>query len=479
MINVFENAPEFISNDLRVGRGSAPVSAESMLGRCETFLPAKNIEGKTILDIGCYMGAMGHWALSNGAKYYTGYEAQHKMAGLADSMLSKYWQPNQFLIKNEYFKNSDNQRYDIVIVIGVLYNMSNIIEFIDNICDCCDEIIIDSMTPYADYNDRPVIEIVDGQMQSSDEAGVYYYGVGLRPTPSAIITLMEKNGFGKFTKIVPPVNKVGHNAYSDLVIKNHRPLQPSRFAYRFIRTHNKEEYSLEKTLLADDKKRSKVVNYFSDTNNIHAESWEFNKDVAEKFKEEARKHIPDYRLVIDLCMRETLSNYPDKKTTKIIDVGSALGYTVDSFIMYGYDFVRGVESSQDMIKKSEHIDKIYCSESFPENDWDIVIANWVLHFMKDREEYLKSIYTNMSSGGMFILTDKMNSTPDIINEYYNFKIDNGVSEEEITIKSKALSGVLITKDLSWYISILEKIGFKNIEIIHSRYMFNTIKCIKG
>lgn len=43
-------------------------------------------------------------------------------------------------------------------------------------------------------------------------------------------------------------------------------------------------------------------------------------------------------------------------------------------------------------------------KSFPEDQYDLVFANAVLHWVKDKEELFKRVYANLCSGGVFAFT---------------------------------------------------------------------------
>lgn len=50
--------------------------------------------------------------------------------------------------------------------------------------------------------------------------------------------------------------------------------------------------------------------------------WKFDGSVAETFYEHAKKHIPDYEKVIELCVDVARRRLPSD--AKILDVGSAV-----------------------------------------------------------------------------------------------------------------------------------------------------------
>ena len=86
--------------------------------------------------------------------------------------------------------------------------------------------------------------------------------------------------------------------------------------------------------------------------------WQFDESVAKRFQHEAITNIPDYERVISLCIDIVNNNYP--KETKIVDVGSALGYTMDRFIQNGYtrERVEGINTLDDLSKYVRYNSKI-------------------------------------------------------------------------------------------------------------------------
>jgi SAM-dependent methyltransferase len=211
-------------------------------------------------------------------------------------------------------------------------------------------------------------------------------------------------------------------------------------------------------------------------NSAKIPNWTFDKDIALRFQQEAQQHIPDYRRVIDLCL--DIANATVKKTDSIIDVGSALGYTLEKFISAGFVNTIGVEKSLDMIDQSWNPAKVICSDTFPKQQFQLVLLNWTLHFVKNKSSYLDDIYQNLNNGGALILTDKTTQSPEIKKLYYRFKLDNGVTQDYIELKEQQLIGVMHTVPVEWYIEQLKNIGFRSIEIINANLGFVSIYCVK-
>lgn len=203
-------------------------------------------------------------------------------------------------------------------------------------------------------------------------------------------------------------------------------------------------------------------------------TWQFDESVAKRFQHEAITNIPDYSRVIDLCYDIVNNNFP--KDAKIVDVGSALGYTLDRFISGGFNNTFGIESSDAMISHSLHRDKVINSETFVGN-YDVVLMNWTLHFIKDKVKYLETIYDNLNKGGIFILSDKTTQSGVVKELYYDFKRKNGVPDSYINEKEQQLKGYMFTEDVSYYIAKLRWIGFRT-EIVNASNGFVTFYCEK-
>ena len=70
-------------------------------------------------------------------------------------------------------------------------------------------------------------------------------------------------------------------------------------------------------------------------------------------------------------------------------------------------------------------------------------------------------------------------TNDIYNDlYYDFKLDQGISPEDVLAKNQSLRGVQKTLTLQQNMDLLYSAGFKKIDIFMSHYNFVGIIAIK-
>jgi tRNA (cmo5U34)-methyltransferase len=441
-------------------------------------LPKDLISQCTVLDLGSCYGATGHWCLANGATHYTGVEIQKDMVEKSNKMLSKYWNNYNIIeLGIDDFLKQNIKQYDVTILFGVLYAFLDQYGLLERISKITNKIIIiDTIyPPKMVKTSDAIIQIILNQHINSSKENTAYIGVGSRCSPEALNIMMNTLGFENTEGLLYPnclLDTTVADSYNTIVAKgknkNHVKY-PLRYISRFTKSNNITKIVSDIVKNNDYIESSAMQEKPNIMWNAH---WSFDASVASKYEKEVAEHIPDYERVLQLCIDCVNANF--NKDVKLIDVGSAKGNTIDKFITNGFHHVHGVEASQAMYDASKHQDRVTLSNSFPTGEWDVVLANWTLHFINEREQYLKDIYDNMSENGMLILSDKMAFTEDIESLYHNFKRSNGVTEDEINSKKKLLIGVLNTKSFMWYLNTMEKIGFRDIQIINANMMFNTL-----
>lgn len=482
-MDFFERYKSFIDDDNRKDRPYHPTTSESMSARHETIAPKWLVEGATILDLGSCIGATGHWCLHNGAKHYTGVEIQNSYVQKSRLLLAEHWSPDQFIIEQvelEHFIKHCDKKFDVIFVCGIIYGFLNTYEMLKSISNLADRcVVVDTSYPTKLFAmDQSVIEVTTQQHMIQSSSDKTYTGLGARPSPAALNLIMNNLGFEAKEKILFPRQLKtiqDHDSYHSPLIRKQGIPTPAKYIMRFFKSATNHKSAVE-SLISND---TAYVNDFPDKPPSYAKvsSWAFDEAVAERFQKEAQTHIPDYERVINYCLDTVTVLYPNK-AIRIAEVGSALGYTVDKFINKGYKNIVGIEISNSMKEKSLHQDKIVLSEHIPQDQYDVVLANWTLHFILERKEYIKEIFNTLNSNGIFILSDKMTQSISSKELYYAWKRSNGVAQEEINIKERKLRGVMETKSLDWYIDTLESVGFKDIECVNSRFNFNTLLCRK-
>jgi ubiquinone/menaquinone biosynthesis C-methylase UbiE len=294
----------------------------------------------------------------------------------------------------------------------------------------------------------------------------FYTGTSARISLSALDITMSTLAFERTDEVLLPKKSINSiDSYHDIVeFENTKTSGPRRYIVRYNRIGAIVK-PLNDILLEDSVKK-----------NEPKKNWVFDDSVAKRFQQEAETNIPSYHLVIDMCV--DFANKNLKKDANIIDVGSALGYTMKRFIDEGYTNVIGVDNSRAMIDNSIFPELVIESNSFPKNNYDLILVNWTMHFIQDKYSYLRDIYNSLPNGKYLILTDKLQQSAIVKRDYYDFKRKNGVTEEYIQQKEKDLVGVMLSVPLSWYANKLNMVGFKSVEVIHADLGFTTFLCEK-
>lgn len=455
-MSVFQKFPQFIETDVRqhrqIGYG---VNANFMSARYEILLPTELVQGKTVLDLGCCVGSAGAWVLDCGAKSYTGVEIQSTMSDLAAQNLAQcYPDSNWTIIETSFeeFFQTNTTQYDIVIALGVVYSSVEYQIFLKSIVDICNEhIVYDSYTATPNQENVPMTVYKTVGMPSEEQYNLMIEAA--LPNYRAVKLLMAHWGF-----------EANDNINSDLKILSIYNIasmekQNTRYGTVFTKTAHRN--------ISFD-------SVYNDTDKQITQDWAFDKNVAQTFVAHAKRHIPDYDKVINLSRDLCWQLLPDAKNNCVIDVGCATGETINRFYRSGMRNLVGVDCSQPMLDQcNKNYSTLIHNSDFPAGDYSAVICNWTLHFIKDKVEYLQSIYQNLKPGGFLVLSDKTCNTGIDLEMYHKFKKSQGVSSEEIATKAASVKNIMFINDPTWYIHTLGDLGFAPVTIINAAPCFTT------
>lgn len=489
----YDQYPDFYQQDNRQYRGLHPITKESLDSRMATLLPEWLVKGRSILDLGSCLGAAGQWALYYGAKSYTGVEIQTDYATLSQKLLAHWGEAAcvHTVGIREYLDKINTQSFDIILAAGVIYLFIDPKEIIDKICNIASEVVIieskhnRAVVKNVISPDALMVEYRYDQGVNLANARKSLEGIAANPTFGVLDLLFRLNGF----YMREPILQFPVNEHSIVYTSNslNKAGLPPRYAVRFFRNQkNIKKSTLEENLptkigIHRDWASSSLDREQTDLNQsaaaiiqISHKQWAFNADVASNFDTIAETSIPHYHDVIkktvDIVRRSNIDN------PKIIDIGSATGNTLRQLHEAGFNNLFGVDNSTEMLTQSFNKATLIHSNKFPmkHGPFDIIICNWVLHFIHQRGQYLKDIADSLGNNGILILSEKVTSSTIAHDMYHDFKRQNGLSEEDIKLKQQQLAGVLDPYPLEWYFTTLRSIGFNQIDIIDASYVFVTI-----
>lgn len=494
----FDDYPAFYEDDNRRKRGFNPTSKTFMETKFGVLLPEHQVKGRTILDLGSCNGSAGQWALFNGAQSYTGVEVQQNYVAQSRRLLA-HWQDRVEIIQQDvssYLLETADDAFDLVLLAGMLYHFVDTKKIIDQVCRIAKEqVVIETNYPPGMRSGKlplniAVTEYVTDQEVNLDHGDQSMLGISATTSLSALDILFRLNGFAKQEeKLTFPLGP--DTAIYDETALGNSDLQ-IRFAVRYFENQQQRLQTLENNLPTqagrkrswenDPVAKARTEQYQKQASALSSQAlpgqWKFDAQVAEVFDGIARREIPDYLRVIDLCVRVIAKG--GQPQPRIIDVGSATGETLRQLHQAGYRDIYGVEASIDMINRSFDQATLIHSDDFPEaqGPFDYVLNNWTLHFIRNPLAYLEAIKRSMTPGGTLILSDKVTSSPLTHDLYYDYKRSHGVTEEEIEKKRKQIEGVLVTYPFTWYLNALNNLGFEQIEIINANTAFVTFMAVK-
>lgn len=222
--------------------------------------------------------------------------------------------------------------------------------------------------------------------------------------------------------------------------------------------------------------------------------FEFDEEVASVFDDMLGRSVPYYDKTIDLTTTFALKFLDE--SDKVYDLGCSTATTLINLAQKSekkLDLI-GIDNSQAMLKRAQNKSNAYGAHITFINDdifncslenAKVVIANYTLQFIRplQREKLIKKIYDSIQDGGVFIFSEKIISHDPVLNklyidEYYNFKKQQGYSAFEISQKREALENVLIPYSEDENIKMMKEAGFKHCETIFKWVKFATFIAIK-
>ncbi len=223
----------------------------------------------------------------------------------------------------------------------------------------------------------------------------------------------------------------------------------------------------------------------------------FNREVARVFDDMLERSVPLYREGVRCQARMARRFY--RENSRIYDLGCShgnLGFLIMEQFGDSPFAMTAVDNSLPMIEKyrsrleaSGALGKIdlVCAgmEDIGVTNASVVIINLTLQFLdlKKRTGMIQEIYDGLLPGGILLLTEKIALPPGVINdlvldEYRQFKLDNGYSELEISQKRDALEKVLVPETADAHLQRLTRAGFARTDIWLKWHNFASFIAVK-
>lgn len=222
--------------------------------------------------------------------------------------------------------------------------------------------------------------------------------------------------------------------------------------------------------------------------------FEFDEEVASVFDDMLNRSVPYYNMMLDLTTSFALKYLKEDST--VYDLGCSTASTLINISKHSDKKLNliGIDNSSAMLKRANNKAKAFGVDLTLINDdifsvdmdkCDIVISNYTLQFIRplQREKLIKKIYDSLNEGSVFIFSEKVITEDKILNkqfidEYYDFKKQQGYSEFEIAQKREALENVLIPYTYEENKKMILDSGFKHFDCLFKWVNFGTFIAIK-
>ncbi|MDA7546251.1 methyltransferase domain-containing protein [Alphaproteobacteria bacterium] len=226
-------------------------------------------------------------------------------------------------------------------------------------------------------------------------------------------------------------------------------------------------------------------------------NWSFEGDISKSFSSHVEKSVPFYLQGHDAVL--DISDFFVKEDSVCYELGVSTAALLGKLSKRHNENVHwyGIDIHQSMIDqaKIELKDKDLLTKNVKLECGDIgvydflnsdfIVSYYTIQFIhpKYRQMIFDKIFSSLNWGGAFILFEKTRAPDarfqDINTAIYNeFKIKNGYSFDEIVAKTRSLKGVLEPFSTNGNLQMLERAGFKDINVIFKWFCFEGFLCIK-
>lgn len=233
---------------------------------------------------------------------------------------------------------------------------------------------------------------------------------------------------------------------------------------------------------------------------VPGDSWEFNEDVAAAFDDMLKRSIPSYAEMRDLTTRLAIDALPEQGGI-LNDLGSSRGEAVAKIIENKptTDFIlheisdpmlavlneRFRQNQNVFVKKSDlrTLTELPATKYGAQSDVVTAILTILFTPIEYRQQIIDVVYRGLKTGGVFLFVEKVLGSDHTINkllvkQYYDFKLRNGYSYEDISRKKASLEGVQVPISVDWNIDMLRHAGFRHVDCYYRNLNFAGFIAIK-
>ena len=216
-------------------------------------------------------------------------------------------------------------------------------------------------------------------------------------------------------------------------------------------------------------------------------TFQFNASVTRVFDDMLSRSVPFYHQILQQIADLTASYVDNSSNSTLYDLGCSTGalWPVIQDRNLNLDYI-GYDKSNSMIDLAkerygasdaqfECQDLVQVS-SFP--NASVIVCHLVLQFipLAERERVIQLCYQSLPEQGALIVVEKIKqSDPELQKVYnqafYQFKMSNGYTKEEVLNKETSLKGVLMSETDCYYRDLFKEMGFSFVDTFFRWYNF--------
>lgn len=214
---------------------------------------------------------------------------------------------------------------------------------------------------------------------------------------------------------------------------------------------------------------------------LEESNWKFDESVVPVFDEHVKQSVPLYDEIHNLVT--DISGWFLNDDTNVYDIGTSTGKVISSLLTkYQNKKINyiGIDNSPEMIAKAKDNLSIHNNVNIINDDVtkeyifenaSLITSILTIQFIQEkyRQDLINRIYSGLNKGSAFIMVEKVIGSNARFNEiwtelYHELKLKNGLSEQHVFAKSKAIRGVMKPYTVNENLEMLSNAGFRDTDI---------------